>query len=232
MAKTEDKPKQATDQEDDQSMEEILQSIRRIITEDENDDSAEEVPADGGADVEADVAVEEEKPAEAPEEVAMPLDEESDSDVLELTEIIEEAHAQDEAAEALDDGDDDRDRDITMADIAAAVESESDAADALKGIDSVLGADDSDSEIEIIEAEETRDTLVSKDTADATAAIIEQVKNSKSEHVTSLPYTRAGVAVEDLIIEGMRPMLKEWLDENLEAIVERVVQNEIKKIAD
>jgi len=29
----------------------------------------------------------------------------------------------------------------------------------------------------------------------------------------------------------LRPMLKEWLDDNLEGVVERVVEQEVKKLA-
>lgn len=41
----------------------------------------------------------------------------------------------------------------------------------------------------------------------------------------------AGRTVEQFIEDMARPMLKEWLDENMPAIVERLVQKEIQKIA-
>ncbi|MBV8061326.1 MAG: DUF2497 domain-containing protein [Alphaproteobacteria bacterium] len=37
--------------------------------------------------------------------------------------------------------------------------------------------------------------------------------------------------LEDMVIELMRPLLKEWLDQNLPAIVDRLVQKEIERIA-
>jgi len=37
--------------------------------------------------------------------------------------------------------------------------------------------------------------------------------------------------LEDMVIELMRPLLKQWLDENLPATVERLVQKEIERIA-
>ena len=40
-----------------------------------------------------------------------------------------------------------------------------------------------------------------------------------------------GLTVEQLMIQLMTPMLKEWLDQNLPAIVERVVEQEVKKLA-
>lgn len=41
---------------------------------------------------------------------------------------------------------------------------------------------------------------------------------------------RSGATVEDLVIEALRPMLKEWLDGNLPQMVERLVDREIKRI--
>ncbi|MFN4089627.1 MAG: DUF2497 domain-containing protein [Alphaproteobacteria bacterium] len=41
----------------------------------------------------------------------------------------------------------------------------------------------------------------------------------------------AGHTVEDLVRELMRPMLKEWLDANLPSIVDRLVRQEIERIA-
>lgn len=40
-----------------------------------------------------------------------------------------------------------------------------------------------------------------------------------------------GDRIGDLVMEALRPMLKEWLDANLKTIVERAVQKEVKRIA-
>ena len=37
-------------------------------------------------------------------------------------------------------------------------------------------------------------------------------------------------SVEDLVAEMLRPMLRDWLDRNLPAIVERIVQKEIRRL--
>lgn len=37
--------------------------------------------------------------------------------------------------------------------------------------------------------------------------------------------------LEDMVVELMRPLLKEWLDQNLPAIVDRLVQKEIERIS-
>lgn len=45
------------------------------------------------------------------------------------------------------------------------------------------------------------------------------------------PAPGGGRSVEDLVVELLRPQLKEWLDQNLAPLVERVVEQEIKKLA-
>ena len=42
---------------------------------------------------------------------------------------------------------------------------------------------------------------------------------------------RGGRTVEELVSELMRPMLKTWLDDNLPAIVERLVRAEIERLS-
>ncbi|MEJ0009072.1 MAG: DUF2497 domain-containing protein [Alphaproteobacteria bacterium] len=44
------------------------------------------------------------------------------------------------------------------------------------------------------------------------------------------PVFRSGNTVEDLVLEVLRPMLKQWLDANLTGIVERLVEREIRKL--
>lgn len=47
-----------------------------------------------------------------------------------------------------------------------------------------------------------------------------------SERVT--PVYRSGPTFEDMVREEMRPMLKQWLDDNLPDMVERLVRAEIE----
>jgi cell pole-organizing protein PopZ len=42
---------------------------------------------------------------------------------------------------------------------------------------------------------------------------------------------RDGHTLEDLVREMLRPMLRDWLDENLPAVVERLVRAEIERLA-
>jgi cell pole-organizing protein PopZ len=41
----------------------------------------------------------------------------------------------------------------------------------------------------------------------------------------------SGVTLEGLMRDMLRPMLKQWLDENLPAVVERMVEKEIARIS-
>lgn len=45
------------------------------------------------------------------------------------------------------------------------------------------------------------------------------------------PAFRSGTTVEDLVIEALRPMLKEWLDANLPQLVESLVEKEVRRIS-
>jgi cell pole-organizing protein PopZ len=61
----------------------------------------------------------------------------------------------------------------------------------------------------------------------ATTAALDAAFNALAQ--TGQP--RRGRTVEELVSELMRPMLKTWLDENLPAIVERLVRAEIERIS-
>ena len=42
---------------------------------------------------------------------------------------------------------------------------------------------------------------------------------------------RGGPTLEDMVLDTMRPLLKAWLDQNLPPMVERLVRNEIERVA-
>ena len=71
---------------------------------------------------------------------------------------------------------------------------------------------------------EDPDSLLSP-AAQATAAIAFQ-RLSAAVHAPGRPRT-----LEDHVTEMLRPLLKAWLDENLPPIVERLVQDEIERVA-
>lgn len=45
------------------------------------------------------------------------------------------------------------------------------------------------------------------------------------------PVLRSGVTVEDLVVEALKPMLKEWLDGNLPELVRTLVEREIRRMS-
>ncbi|MCC6948910.1 MAG: DUF2497 domain-containing protein [Bradyrhizobiaceae bacterium] len=61
----------------------------------------------------------------------------------------------------------------------------------------------------------------------ASSAAVSSAFNSLASTVLS-EHSRT---LEDLVKEMMRPMLRQWLDENLPAIVERLVRSEIERVA-
>jgi cell pole-organizing protein PopZ len=43
-------------------------------------------------------------------------------------------------------------------------------------------------------------------------------------------YRSGGPSIEDVVREELRPMLKQWLDQNLPPMVERLVRAEIERV--
>jgi len=73
--------------------------------------------------------------------------------------------------------------------------------------------------------------LVSSDTAEATSALFNKLKESaKSKKESNSLRFESGNTVENLIAELIKPQLSEWLDEHLANIVKEVVEKEVKKL--
>lgn len=195
------------------TMEEILASIRRIINEDEEEGQ----PAE--ADAEAEVAPEPEPVAEPepepeaepepvmeaePEPEPEPVMEEPEleDDVLELTERVED---EDDALGT---------EPVSMADDLMIVDREPEP--------------EPEPEIEeepMAEAPVEDDALVDDVPAMAAAGMFAAL--SDNLRVSE----QQGQTLEGIVRELMRPMLKQWLDDNLPAIVEEKVQAEVERIA-
>lgn len=73
------------------------------------------------------------------------------------------------------------------------------------------------------------DTLVSPIVAEASAQALARLTRAGRSEERKLQ--GAGVTVEELVVELLTPMLRDWLDRNLPGIVERVVEQEVKKLA-
>jgi len=192
------------------TMEEILASIRRIINEDEEEGQ----PAE--ADAEAEVAPEPElvadpEPEPEPEPVmeAEPEPEpepvmeepELEDDVLELTERIEEDDALGTDPVSIAD-------DLMIVDREPEPEPEPEPV-----VDAIAEA--------VVEEEALVDDVPAMAAAGMFAALSDNLRVSEQQ----------GQTLEGIVRELMRPMLKQWLDDNLPAIVEEKVQAEVERIA-
>ena len=77
--------------------------------------------------------------------------------------------------------------------------------------------------------------LVSEESADAARQSLEALTAAVAPAVavaTAAAPTVAGRTMEDVVLDALRPMLKEWLDANLPALVEAMVAKEIRRITD
>lgn len=198
----------------DQSMEDILQSIKRIIAE-EGDVKPQPGSANGDA-------------------MAAPFV----SDVLELTDMVpDEAAPMTAPAAAMDPID---------AIFAAPTEGGFTAPAFATWSDEPEPAEPMPEEpvekapIAIIPAEggmsSADEGILSEISVAASAAALKTlVKSSESKsepmRTVSSPAFRNGLTVEDLVVEALRPMLKEWLDANLPHVVDRKVAQEIERIS-
>lgn len=78
--------------------------------------------------------------------------------------------------------------------------------------------------------DEKPDDLISDEAARATASAFSKLAQAHTPDQDPL-VAGSGQSVEQLVIEMMRPMIKEWLDQNLPGIAERMVQQELNKLA-
>lgn len=76
------------------------------------------------------------------------------------------------------------------------------------------------------------DQLMSDSTAQASASALSGLTSMMRSQgsIPSFPIGNGGLTLEAMVVEFIRPHLKSWLDQNLPALVERVVQKEIQKI--
>lgn len=66
--------------------------------------------------------------------------------------------------------------------------------------------------------------------AEAAAAAVREQLATLSNVSAAAPQPASANPLEDMVREMLRPMLKEWLDANLQGIIERIVQDEIARI--
>lgn len=121
----------------------------------------------------------------------------------------------------------------TILELTELVQTESVGADVLSAIDSKLEVAPPANHKDILD---NIDSLISNEAATATSNALHNFKHM--QHNMELPQIpqaslgfRSGTTIEDLVIEALKPELRDWLNANLPSMVERMVAAEIKKIA-
>jgi cell pole-organizing protein PopZ len=213
-------------------MEEILSSIRRIIADEETEDAnSDEDPELGAAEARAEALNED---ADALAEAA---DDDSD-DVLELTKVVRESGEvvdlkpegvvrhepadQDDFGTASRTGETDHELELAPSDQPPAT------APAANSQDHAMDEDQSAVGIKHATAEELVSTTAASAATGAFAKLSQALRPTPAEESVA---DDSGRTVEQFIEDMIRPMLKDWLDENLPPIIERMVEKEIKKIS-
>jgi uncharacterized protein len=207
-------------------MEEILSSIRRIIADEESDDSSTGEEDDLGAAVQARVEALETNDAslEQPAE-----EDQDDEDVLELTKVVRDSgevvEFQGERAGAeppVEEPEpafarDDRDRESGFAHHRFVEASQ----------DDPYGKDEP-VQREPAQASELMSATAASVATGAFAKLSQALQRTPQEESIA---DASGRTVEQFVEDIVRPMLKDWLDEHLTPIVERLVEKEIQKIS-
>ena len=80
------------------------------------------------------------------------------------------------------------------------------------------------------EEEELVSTVAAAASAEAFAGLAAAVEKGEAE-ARRLPVREGGETIEDMVRAMLKPMLHEWLDAHLPAIVERLVEEEIQRLS-
>jgi cell pole-organizing protein PopZ len=86
-------------------------------------------------------------------------------------------------------------------------------------------------EIEEMQEALNKDPLVSDMTAEAAVAAMAKLLSNNLAVERELPGRPGNVTLEDMARELMRPLIKTWLDQNLQAIIEKMVAREIERLS-
>lgn len=184
------------------SMEEILSSIRRIIAEE--DETGAPRPAFGADDAK--------RPAAS---------DPGGDDVLELTDRIDDGMHPSFAAGQRNDA-------AAQAAPASASASPGSASSEASPIEQSAGGASAPAAQEGSVAESS--PLVSNTTAAMSTAAFSKLARAAAPAASEAPLPISGMTVEQLLISLLEPMLKDWFDQHLPAVVERIVEEEVKKL--
>jgi len=81
-------------------------------------------------------------------------------------------------------------------------------------------------------ADEDAEKLMSDATLAASVAALHALSHKPQSFAShDSPIFRSGTTVEDLVLESLKPMLKDWLDGNLPSLVRQLVEREIRRLS-
>jgi|SRR5579872_6055147 len=72
--------------------------------------------------------------------------------------------------------------------------------------------------------------LLAPEAAAAAASSVGSLLRTIAQERPHMQISRGGPTIEDLVREEIRPLLKQWLDQHLPAVVERLVRVEIERV--
>jgi len=213
--------------DDEPSIEEILSSIRDIISDEDDEEkpAEDETPVDDSNDV-----------AESAADDVMDAD---DDDVLDLTDIAGDETVNDDEIDIdamfnEEEGDDplaginlahpeDDDLDFIDTEVQEPLAEEAVNDD---GVDDILSSFDNEPET-LAEDDNNADALLNNAASSATVSSLARL----AENI-AVSRTASGTTLEDIVRQLLRPMLKEWLDDNLPDVIERLVAKELERLAE
>ena len=76
-----------------------------------------------------------------------------------------------------------------------------------------------------------QEPLVSAEVAAGSAAAMARLVSNRTHTAVELASPGQGLLVETLVRQAIEPVLRDWLDNNLQTIVERLVRREIERIS-
>lgn len=99
-------------------------------------------------------------------------------------------------------------------------------------VEEILELHDQETEAEDTASAPEAEELVSPASADAARQSLEALTAAVTPPPAAAPATApvAGRTMEDVVLDALRPMLKDWLDTNLPEMVEAMVAKEISRI--
>lgn len=229
------------------TMEEILASIRRIISDDESpadseegdappaDDAEAGEPAAGDGDA-AEAADAEPDKTESEPEADDSNDQSAIDDIFELTEVVDEDGESDGDDASDDDSADASDEPAEIDFDSVSTDDAEDAAD-LDFVDAEAKADEPEPEPETTPQAEPA-AASSDGTARGAGPILLSPEAQATASAafgalasTMLSHSGGARTLEEIVEDLLRPLLKAWLDQNLPPLVEKLVREEIERVA-